>query len=480
MRYNGRWTIAQPTVGERGELLLTSLDSGWAFGAFPSEPEESLAFWRLAPHSLGVWIEDPALRLPGRRLIDTYQRAPGGQDRIFVSLEPTGGLDPVVYAYRSEDEAWEPIARPPPPVAEAVDGQSARGGSGAVAPLTLDTLLYAWGDDVWSINLPDDVWSPVRGRSRLGPLAAGWASALSVDGTGARFVASTPGWTRPWLSEAAPLAEWAFLGGSATAAWALAREGTALTVRGPLGRWRIWNPPDRPRDVTAIHAEGDAVLAAGRQDGTLAVWRGDAESWRRLPFHGDADPVTATLASMEANGLAAWPDGRIWVVAGVADPDGTSTALGAAIALPPSCRNADCAAIAYTFGVPLTTVAAASADEAWAAGRHVLIRCDAHGCAQQSPSPAPFGAHFVALAAGAWDDVWAVLQEGDPTRPTPLVIHFDGVRWQPACRADIALTGASVVQGAGRRALWLTGDWTTVIRHEYRSSADAERPCGAL
>jgi hypothetical protein len=229
--------------------------------------------------------------------------------------------------------------------------------------------------------------------------------------------------------------------------------------------------------VSAVSVVETEVVAAGRSSETLALWRGDGRQWHRVPFHGEAAPVTATLAALDASAVAPWPGGWTWVTANPLSGSGASPP-GAIVGVPLDCGPRGCGARLFAFGVPLAAVAATGPDEAWAAGSHVLVHCRAGVCHQLNPSPAPFGTEYVALAAGGPDDVWAILREGTAERRSSLVMHFDGADWRVTCRLDIGLTSAAVVPGVGARALWLFGDWSTVIRHEYGSSSTAERVCG--
>lgn len=47
------------------------------------------------------------------------------------------------------------------------------------------------------------------------------------------------------------------------------------------------------------------------------------------------------------------------------------------------------------------------------------------------------------------------------------VFHFDGRTWREATRVNVPIHDIDVVDGGMARTVWLTGDWTTLVRFTY-------------
>ncbi|MFQ5460849.1 MAG: hypothetical protein ACE5EL_08655, partial [Anaerolineae bacterium] len=245
MRPAPTWRVEQWVSGAPQELALTSLTKGWAFGGLDSDSPSALAFWRLDGSPGPMWIEEPQLRRPGGRLLDAYQSRAAGRPRITVGVEPAGPSLPVAYLLAEPDGTWEPLAWPDPAFAgPALDPARSRAGNRGIAPLASGRLLFAWGDAAWLYDQEARGWEPARQRRDFRGLAAGPAGAWLLD-PGARdpLVQSAPGRLAPSAAEAIQSLPLVDLGGSIGAAWALVSDGSAVRLRGALGRWDRLDPP---------------------------------------------------------------------------------------------------------------------------------------------------------------------------------------------------------------------------------------------
>lgn len=135
--------------------------------------------------------------------------------------------------------------------------------------------------------------------------------------------------------------------------------------------------------------------------------------------------------------------------------------------------------------------AAPGSSAVWAAGAQGIARNTGAGwCAAPALVGARgenllrSGAHLVDLAVAAPDDIWAVAHcgrergltgqiacgDGEPTLST--VLHFDGHGWSESTTVNVAIHDIDIAAAGDMRTVWLTGDWSTLIRHAYRAAGD--------
>jgi hypothetical protein len=127
----------------------------------------------------------------------------------------------------------------------------------------------------------------------------------------------------------------------------------------------------------------------------------------------------------------------------------------------------------------------------WAAGAQGIARNSGAGwCAEPALVGAGgenllrSGARLVDLAVAAPDDMWAVAHCGRERSLTgriacgdgePIlspVLHFDGRGWTESTTVNVAIHDIDVAAVGDSRTVWLTGDWSTLIRHAYRVAGD--------
>jgi hypothetical protein len=413
-------------------------------------------------------------------------------------MEPVDANRPLVLGHAIGDDSWHPVA-----VGGAgLDGDGDGVASRAIAPLPRGDLIYAWSGEVWRIRDAESAWTLVRRRRALGELMADVGSVWTVDDASGEVLSSGGARLAP-IQAGAP---GQVAAGQPGNAWLVEEDGDTSRIRGPLGRKTDAPAIPDVRAITALDAVAGTVVSAGKSDelsdrvvaggnaidGRLAVWENSAAGWEQIAVVG-GEPLRAT-------GIAAGPSGWTWLTAAEAGADvarptqanrlggplratqsGRAGDLsqrlcpagfhGRVVALPPDCATGPCAPIVWCFEPSLAAVTAAGSEGAWAAGGHLLVRCQAGACRQEASSPAPFGSRFEAIAAGADDDVWAALVQGARGRARSLLVHFDGASWSETCRFDVGITDLAVASGGGDRTLWIAGDWSTLIRHSYAPGA---------
>jgi hypothetical protein len=464
-------------------------DEGWLFG--PSGgPSQTLTGWRyVAPDG---W--QPDYSLPDRGLVDLYFDGQSDGGSWWLGLAPNDRSSAVVETTDRADGqgTWSSVDGRGPP---AAPGESA--GSRAIASLGSGDVLYAWGDDVWRYGASDQGWTRVRRRRDLVAVAdrsqgtawlvshdppstgAGLPSGAGANAAGSSILALVRGALEelPVQDGGAPV-EWLpplhALANGASGAWAAGDDG-ALYARPQGGAWQavVAPRPDAGFDVVDLAvAEDGLVWAAGAADdgrGVLVRAGPEASEW-------------SVMASAPAplRAVAALPGGEAWAVG-----EGVACACSAG-----SCQCTTDLPFARRAGeatsLSLEAVDAVSTPggvAVWAAGSYYVVPMAAEGWAATTRAyrldGVPEGASLVDLAMGAPDDIWALatcrpyVQDG---RGVGIVTRFDGTRHvqgevMPASEAlamGVPLEDLSLAAASGRRTLWVAGDWSTVLRFDYR------------
>lgn len=501
--------------GRPQELTLTSM-GGLALGA--ARLGGDLLGWTVDARSGAVEaLAEPIVR--GRMLSDLYYANldPSGLadlPRLWMGLAPADGASVVM-------ELGLPAAGPPQveplglPEALAEASTPASVDASALAPLLsapddaaepleLRGLLYAWGDGVWLRDQQSAAWSQVRRRRDLVALAAdaGQLLALSVEGgrgrllrqgaDGLREVTAYSGFLdrRP-----APRALLAAHG----AFWLAGDDGFVAKLDG-MGAAAVLPPP--PSGADGVPARLTSLAAA--PDGGLWVLAEDATAQRGRLWHLNADSGRWSLLAESGplRGLAAGIEEEVWAV-------GPGRALWSA----PGCE-APAPAAPWSCGcqgldgVPrrvcrleprwpldLRAVAPEPGGGAWAVtGRDllwlspptaggppwryprvgaplqpgqeiqgllrddvggslwVLSRCGRDGWFGSGPT----------RGVGCSDQppFWGAVNRFRPGAPDPVAGSWDG-----AAAATVNVLPHALAQApdpAGRPAVWLAGDWTTL------------------
>ena len=514
-------TLACVSEGRPEELTLTSA-GGLALGA--SRTSGDLLGWRVDPLSGAVSALDQALAR-GRRLSDLYYAnldLSGLADlpRLWLGLAPAGGASVLMELGLPPDgpPQLEPLGLPatlaadPPPL----DAASAS----ALAPLLRDPedgteqlqllgLLYAWGDGVWLRDQHSAAWSAVRRRRDLIALAAaspgpepGQLLALSVEAGRGRLLRQSADGLREvsaYNSLLDRLPTPRALLSVAGSYWLAGDEGMLLSLDG-LGSARILAPPPAGADGAPPRL---SALAAAPAGGLWALAE-DAAAQRGQLWH--VEPSSGRWSLLAAGGawrgLAAGPGGEVWAV-------GASRVLWSA----PGC-DSPAPATPWVCGcqnlgdgprrvcrleprrlLNLKAVASAGPGAAWAVTERDLLRLSPLDGSRwawhyvHEAAPLQTGQEIQTLLRDdAGGSVWTLSRCGRDgwfgsgagrgvgcTDQPPFwgaVARFrpdaaDPVagRWDARSSATLNVLPHALAQAAdpaGRPALWLAGDWTTL------------------
>ncbi len=492
------WSIRQTDGSGWPRELIFGRDNseGWAFGERWDGSAVLGWVWDAEAEAWGLDEQSPAKDWAGHALVDAYQ-VPGTE--IWVGVSPLPGR---AVLHQRDGDTGEWTAYGPSPYAEddlGIDGSSAiaavpAGEAGMQGPGA--GVLYAWGEQVWWFDRASEAWTRVSERHRFVdfvPQAGfGWLLASSDQGAGLftrlgdQLFQALPldADLDPALA-AAPMRALASGGGDT---WVVGERGVSLRLRGPLDRPRAFQLPEagQPRfvDVTVSPA-GMAWAISENDTGRRQVWWFDqaAGAWREQALGPQA-------GAGHWNALTATAQGDVWVVG-----DRASLLISAA------CGGARPACWCDTGGTgrqvcslansPITpdaiAVSALDNGSVWVAGAQGVARNDGLGWC---PVPAltgrsgenllRSGAQLVNLAVAAPDDIWVVARcgrerrfsdriacgDGQPMMST--VLHFDGQAWSEATTVNVAIHDIDVASALdGRRTVWLTGDWSTLIRYGY-------------
>jgi len=464
---DSRWQSIVRATGYPRELAMTDNGStGWAFGQGPGAPSAELALvgWRYDPSS--GW-QPAGFERPGRELVDVYLQVPErGDPVIWVGVSPGPDPDPLLYRYVRGASDPEPLGTPP----EALDS-GGPDGNRAIVPLSDGRVVYAWGDEVWTVDTAADAWTRVRRRHRLmdlAPTLAGhWLLAetaagsrlLTLDSSGLNPVAGSGSGTSalPRLNA---------LDAAAGEVWAVGDNAVSLRARGPLGRWRWVTRADSSAgrfQAVDVNAAGEVWAAGEGADGFGRVWQFDGQAWRERARTRDPTAL---------NGIVRAPGGHMWAVGN-----------GVVLSMAPGCvppQPNGCTAEWILPGANLIAATAIDAGTAWAAGENFIVPLARQSFAAPEPlrradgsNALPFGARLVALIAVAPDDVWAAFvccHPGyEPGREYSAVIHFNGTAWREHMVINVPVSALRASSQGTRRTLWVIGDWSTVVRHTYNT-----------
>jgi hypothetical protein len=248
---------------------------------------------------------------------------------------------------------------------------------------------------------------------------------------------------------------------------------TAVTV---VPDWVLMPSPDatplrnKLSDVTAV-SPVDAWSVGSWWDGLppldhplIQHW--DVTDWRNVTLPAGADPDAANaLYSVDSTSAR-----DIWAVGTSESDDGIVRTLiqhydGAAWSTVASPSPAS--------GGGLSAVDMISADEGWAVGSTatlqplILRRHGGRWSQVAAPKMAGSIVQLNAVSARAVNDVWAVGSVQGVSGPmTPLILHWDGVRWlQVAAPAGSLGNTLTAVSALGAGEVWAVGcvcDWSTV------------------
>lgn len=504
-----RWRLAGLTAdGWPREIVVgDDNDTVRAFGV--DWAQAGVMGWAYQPVSR-TWAIDAGFARPGYDLVDAYSlpgatRAGAG---IWLGLAPRPGAGGTLAVERFEwsTEAWTAAAAPfrADPAAEGGSRAVAVAEVPAPARTTSTTVVFAWNDDVWGFAPGRGTWRMLRRRRRLrdfvpdavrGHLLAeapgGGAQLLYRDGD--RIV---PG---PVLDETldarlarTPLRA-AAMAGRAGVTWIVGAGGASVRLRGPLARADVFDLPGAgPRpDLAAVDVSsaGDAWALSADGAGATRLWRFGARDAAWQPMAAGDAPAERGLAA-----VAALPDGSAWAVG-----DGTSVHVRPGCPAPPApgcrCSSGASAATICRHALPPVgpdgradrahALAALDTGQVWAAGDQLVHTASAGRGWVKLPAlmAGPdnllrSGERIVALAVGAPDDVWVVAHCGRAAALDAIacgggapvlsrVFHFDGRTWREATRVNVPIHDIDVVDGGMARTVWLTGDWTTLVRFTY-------------
>jgi hypothetical protein len=493
---SGAWHEIARLAGEPREVIMgasttapdgseTLFHEGWIFGTVSTAGGEAAAVWELDGRS-NQWLEQIDLRQPGRALVDAYQQAlPIGQSEVYLGTTPRGGEPLVRYLRVGEAHSeWQPLTDSVPNNLDQSTGDTR---SRALAPTRDGGLIYAWGDGIWRWHRQTDEWTMSRPRldlAAVAPLGAG-AWALTRDGRQLVRIGAT-GWS------VSPGIELVDVSSAGDGLWAISAAGHVMRLSGPLSRAHTHAAlvSGTLHALSAVDAH-NAWAAGTSSAGWPALYSFSTDQWRQEAAIDLGALHGGTFSSVALGTQGVWAAGSIAAI----DASEAITLPGRAVFLPADCpvpgRNC---ALQFGFALPMVEVAAADSS-AWLAGGHVLYRCSpdsrgahrlapAHGAPEASllgctfEATAPSGGHFVAVAAAADDDAWAVALEGPTGRERSIVMHRNAHGWSRACEIDVPIHAAHVSTAEdGRRTLWLAGEWTTLIRHTYAPDPSLAPAC---
>ena len=300
---------------------------------------------------------------------------------------------------------------------------------------------------------PTDIWAVgARGDAGAGGALAGMQShsfVVNYDGTG---------WRETGVPDVGPLTAVAATGDDN--AWALGPSGAILHWDG--GQWQTV--------VTALQ-DGGAVLHGLAALGPNDVWavgsvrgapyavRWNGAVWRTValpaaPGGGSLNAISGTAADLWLVGAAAdaahvltmhfdgvrWStvpdagvsDGGLLTVAAIAPND----VWAGGDALLQHYDGTQWRDVSQTFSGVHEALAALSSNDVWLGAAGGVASYD--GAAWQSVTarqmglPAGASAQFAGVSALSPTDVWAAGTLGTGSASTPVVVHYDGVAWQPA------------------------------------------------
>lgn len=506
--------------GRPEELTLTATD-GLALGS--SRTGADLLGWRVDPRSGAVTALERPL-VVGRQLSDLYYAnldLGGLSDlpRLWLGLAPAGGASVIMELGLPADgpPQLEPLGLP---AALETDPPPAAAGEFALAPLLRDPadgtdqlqllgLLYAWGDKVWLRDQQSAAWSMVRRRRDLVALASspsaletGSLLALSLEGGRGRLLRQSADGLREisaYNSLLDQLPTPRALLAAAGSFWLAGDDGLLLSLDGQ-GAARVLDPPPSaagaaPPRLSALAAAPAGGLWALVED--TAARRG--QLWHRQPEGGR---WSLLAEGGPLRGLAAGPGGEVWAVGPGRVLWSTPGCDPPAPAAPWAC---DCRSLTQAprrvcqletwRTLDLRAVAADGAGAAWAVtGRDLLRLSPLDGSRwawryAQEAAPLQTGQVIRSLLRDeVGGSVWIVSRCGrdgwfgnggargvgctDQPPYWGAVARFrpgaaDPVagRWDAGSATRLNVLPHALAEApdpAGRPALWLAGDWTTL------------------
>ena len=246
-----------------------------------------------------------------------------------------------------------------------------------------------------------------------------------------------------------------------------------------------------PADAWAVGTQDQRYLNFPGRPGALVRWDGRTWSERLLPAEfGSPDAVSAVTPSdvwavgedKSVKPYAAHWDGTAWRGYPVPDQGGFSdVAARDGRPLVVGSRSAGGALVMVWNGQAFTEITVPGSD-AWPGALHAVATApggaafavgDWHvddagypeplivqrlgGAWRVAAVPKVLSARLTGVYARTATDAWAVgTINFDSSRPTPLIMHWDGVSWQRVT-APIASAGLSAVAGDAAGNLWVTG-----------------------
>lgn len=516
-----RWRLAQRTADGWPREIVMGSDNAAARAFGVDWAHEAVLGWAYEPVSR-TWMIDTGFARPGFDLVDAYSLPDAGRDDggIWVGLAPALAPPPVpsprdVLAVERFDwsaETWTTDRSP------FTVGPAETDGSRAVAVVDVPSLaarlvVFAWNDGVWGFDPRRGAWHALRRRRRLAAFVpdAERGRLLALDPGGAQILHRdgdriVPG---PVLDGSlderlagAPLRATAMAGrGGVT--WVVGAKGSSIRFRGPLARAEVFDLPGGARpdlvDVDVSPA-GTAWALAVDAAGAPGVWTFGPRDAAWRPIDLGAGPA----AGRPLAAIAALDDGSAWAVG-----DGTSVHIQPGCAFPPpdgcDCVGGEIPATLCRHALPPVgpanrpdrthAIATRGGDQIWAAGDQIVHTATTTRSWSKLPALKSgadnllrSGERIVDLAAGAPDDVWVVTHCGRHAVPDAIacgddapvlsrVFRFDGLAWREATRVNVAIHAVDIVAaGASTRTVWLTGDWTTLVRFPYAVPATESGP----
>ena|GEM_PF-5705746 len=474
------------------EIAMAAPRSGWIAG---ETLDGGVSAWR---HVSGLaWDGEPVA--PAQKLVDLYHDEAG---RWWLGMTPPDDSEALLrHNERADGQGvWQSADRPPAP---PVSGGSAE--NRAIAPLDRHRVLYALGDDVWLHDAATASWTAVRVRRRLAGIApnragtGGWAiEDLWRDGhLSSRVVSVLEFGLRP-MGQSRTFVHIDAVDSDAGLTVAVGDDGRSYRHDGSLGEWHpiptLEDPASGVVDFTDVSVGGDRVAWASAATGNGgALYKLDEATGTWLEMVSSERPLVS-VAALDADN--AWAAGTGTVCECIAGSCGCNEELWLGD------EPLDLVTVAVARGAESDT----GFPVVWAAGAYYALERSSAGWRAadvRAVSGVPQGAGISEVAVASRSDVWVVatcnpygaqtvgrgrtdLSDGGRSghgRGVSIVRHLDGSVDRGGRYSSLASTALSVpvsdmklVTTGAANEVWLSGDWSTVVRLRYVPGMVGELP----